>query len=170
MESKVLTLYDLGDLNRTAEEVITTAQFRFWEIDEDGNHIVFGTSSEERHVRLLDWVEESKNNYLCFRMNEELHQIRAQEALNMTFSEAKERYLKRYLKKLRNILRKDTLYAGVIVPENIPDSYLDDLLAMKWLDALRLWAVQWDESWGRVEGEETNEGGEQNAEKGPNDL
>lgn len=152
MEPKVLTIYDLDDLNYAAEEVITTAQFHSWEIDEDGNCITFGMSSEERRAMLTEWIEvEMKSNYLCFRENEELHQIGVHEALNMSFSEARDKYLGQCLTKLRNILRKDPLYVGVIASEEIPDGYLDDLLTMKWLDTLRLWAVQWDEQWNRAE-------------------
>jgi len=165
MERKVLTIYDLEDLNYAAEYIISTAQFKFYEFDEDGNDIAFGMRPEEHYARLQEWIEESKNHYLCFRYNEELHQIGFYDALDMTLSEVKEKYLKDYLKKLRNILRKDPAWMnGVVVSANVPDSYLDDLLALRWLENLKLWAIQWDKSRERGEEKKATEGEEQAAE------
>lgn len=144
MKKKLLTICDLEDLNNAAEYIISTAQFNFYQFDEDGKYIAFDMSSEERTVRLNEWIEKSKNHYLCFRHNKELQKITFDEALEMPLSEVKEIYLKDHLKTLRTILRYDTAdMNGVVVSDDVPDSYLDDLLALRWRGNLVLWTMQW---------------------------
>ena len=83
-------------------------------------------------------------DYLNFPENEELHQISFGEALDMPLSVIRETYLKDVLTKARNILRKGTLQCGdYTISDEVPDSYLDDLLALRWRENLKLCAVQW---------------------------
>lgn len=66
------------------------------------------------------------------------------EALDMPLSVIRETYLKDVLTKARNILRKGTLQCGdYTISDEVPDSYLDDLLALRWRENLKLCAVQW---------------------------
>ena len=63
----------------------------------------------------------------------------------MPLKEIKKEYLGQYMPMLRGILRKGTMECGVVPSEEIPDSYLDDLLALRWRENLKLWAMQWDQ-------------------------
>ena len=161
MQRRVLSIYNLEELNDAAEYIISTAQFNFADFDDDGNYIAFDMYAEERSVWRDRWFEESRNHYLCFRHNEELHRISFADAVEMSLAEIKENYLKKHLRKLRNILRKDPAYLnGFVVSNDVPDSYLDDLLALRWKENLKLWAMQWDKKRNKPEGsadEERNE-------------
>ena len=142
MSKTKLTIYDLEALHDAAEHIISTAQFNFFQFDEDGNYIYM--SVEDRHALLEDWINASKNHYLCFRENNELHQINPYDAMEMSLAEIKEKYLKDYLKKLCMILRKDAAdLNGVTVSDEVPDSYLEDMIALRWRGNLVLWAMQW---------------------------
>ena len=143
MKQTELNIYNLEQLNDAAEYIISSAQFTFPNFDDDGNYIVHIHSPEERHAYLTDWLSQSKTHYLCFRENEELHQLSFNDALEIPLSEVKEKYLKDYLRKLRNILRKGTMGLGYVVSESVPDEYLDNLLALRWKENLKLWTIQW---------------------------
>ena len=47
---------------------------------------------------------------------------------------------------MRGILRKDTSAFGdlFVVSDEVPDDYLDDLIALRWRENLKLWTIQWD--------------------------
>lgn len=140
-----VTIYDLEVLSDSAEYIIITAQFNFCDYDDDGNCIAYGMSPEERFRRWEKWEEEKKTNYLCFRENEELRTLSFQEALDMPLSVVKEKYLKGYMRKMCNMLRNDTIDLNSCpVSDDVPDSYLEDMLALRWKENLKLWALQWN--------------------------
>lgn len=148
MESRILTIYDQEDLHYAVEYTVSTAQYDFYQYDDEGNYIMFDMPTEERTARLKEWVEATKNHYLCFRHNEELHKIGFYEAVSMPLAQIKEKYLKNHLNKLRGIMRKDpALKNGVAASPEIPDEYLDNLIALRWRENLRLWSSQWDQEW-----------------------
>lgn len=64
----------------------------------------------------------------------------------MPLQEIKGEYLKDVLPVARGILRKDTSDFGdcFVVSDEVPDSYLDDLLALRWRENLKLWTMQWE--------------------------
>ena len=76
----------------------------------------------------------------------------------MPLDEIKEKYLKDVLPMMRGILRKDTSAFGdlFVVSDEVPDSYLDDLLALRWRENLKLWAMQWDKERQKCSGEKEN--------------
>ena len=143
MKQTEINIYDLEQLNDAAEYIISSAQFTFPNFDDDGNYITHIHSPEERHAYLTDWLGQSKTHYLCFRENEELHKLSFNDALEIPLSEVKGKYLKDYLRKLRNILRKGTTELGYVVSQSVPDEYLDNLLALRWKENLKLWTIQW---------------------------
>jgi len=49
-----------------------------------------------------------------------------------------------------------TMVYDYVVPEEVPDSYLDDLLALRWRENLKLWTIQWARSQ-ESQGEESHE-------------
>lgn len=157
-QRKPLTIYDLEALTNAAEYIISTAQFNFIDYDDDGNYISYGAPQEERAARRKKWIAGMKTHYLCFRENEELHSIGFQDALEMPLFEIKEKYLKKHMTKLRNMLRKDSVDLNMApVSDDVPDSYLEDLLAMTWKETLKLWAIQWDKGWNKMKVSEGND-------------
>lgn len=143
MKQTELTVYDLENLNETAEYIVSSAQFSLYQYNGEGEYILSELSREERQVALDKWVTGMEENYLCFRSNRELRKRTFQDALYMTHGEIKEKYLKEHLTTLRNILRKGTMELGFTVSDTVPDSYLDELLAMRWKENLKLWTMQW---------------------------
>ena len=149
-QRKPLTIYDLEALSDAAEYIISTAQFNFIDYDDDGNYIAYGMPQEERAARREEWIAGMKTHYLCFRENEELRSIGFHDALHLPLSEIKERYLKAHMTKLRNMLRKDSVDLNMApVSDDVPDSYLEDLLATAWRTTLKLWAIQRDKEWNK---------------------
>ena len=152
-DKKVLTIHDLEDLSYAAEYVVSTAQFNFWEFDEDGNHL-WELPPEERTALQEEWYRGMKHHPLCFKYSEELRQISFADAIELTLDEVKKKYLKDHLKKLRSILRYDTGdMNGVVVSDEVTDNYLDTLLALRWRECLKFWAMQWKVS-GKTQNEE----------------
>lgn len=144
MTGKALTVWDQEALYFIAEEVIVNLRYQGYWYDEEGNRILEKLSEEERRAALENQVKGLGTDYLSFRENEELHQISFGEALEMPLSGIKETYLKDVLPKARNILRKGSMQYGYVVSDEVPDSYLDDLLALRWRENLKLWTIQWD--------------------------
>ena len=42
-------------------------------------------------------------------------------------------------------MRKGTVEYGITVSSEVPDSYLDDPLALRWRENLKLWTMQWED-------------------------
>lgn len=147
-QRKPLTIYDLEALTDAAEYIISTAQFNFIDYDDDGNYIAYGMSREDRNAKREAWIAGMKTHYLCFRENEELRSIGFHNALHLPLSEIKEKYLKEHMAKLCNMLRKDSEDLNMApISDDVPDSYLEDVLALAWKATLKLWAIQWDKDW-----------------------
>ena len=143
----VLTIWDQEDLHDVAEDVIVGLRHKRYYFDDEGNYIMDKLPREEWHSVFDKCTANAKSDYLNFRENEELHQISFQDALYMPLEEIKEKYLKDILPVARGILRKDTsAFADCfVVSDEVPDSYLDDLLALRWRENLKLWTIQWDQ-------------------------
>ena len=142
----VLTVWDLEDLHFVAEDVITGLRFNRYYFDDGGNYIMDRIPKEAWHEIFEKERASAKTNYLNFLENEELHQITFHDAVHMPLDEIKEKYLKDILPVARGILRKDTSAFGdfFVVSDEVPDSYIDDLLALRWKENLKLWTMQWD--------------------------
>mgnify|MGYP003300748566 CR=1 FL=1 len=146
MRRKILTIYALEELNDVAEYIVSSLQFNGYQYDEQGNHIYTKWQKNgELEKRFEAWRAGAKANPLCFRENERLRTITFADALDMPLKEIKKEYLGQYMPMLRVILRKGTMECGVVPSEEIPDSYLDDLLALRWRENLKMWAMQWDQ-------------------------
>ena len=143
MKRKLLTINHLEQLNDAAEYIVSSAQFMFPCYNDDGEYIAMGITREERMQRIEQWQLQASCHSLCFRQNEELRKISFNDALCMPLSEVKEKYLKEHMSKLRNMLRKGALEPGFVVADSVPDEYLDDLLALRWKENLKLWTIQW---------------------------
>lgn len=142
MIEKVLTVWNQEELHYVAEEVIVQLRYRSYSFDEKGNWIYDKLTEDERREGLERQI--STPGFLDFGENEALRRINFGEALYMPFSDIKESYLKDVLPKARSILRKGTLEYGCVVSDEVSDSYLDDLLALRWRENLKLWTMQWD--------------------------
>ena len=142
-----VTIWDQEGLHALAEEVIIQRRFDDAWYDEEGNYIPLTLSKEEREKirnEIVARMSDASVSYLDFRAKEEeLRQITLGEAVEMPLSLIKEKYLRDHLKKARNILRKGTGNFRIPVSDDIPDNYLEDLLALRWRENLKLWLVQW---------------------------
>lgn len=149
MSKNILTVWDLEDLHYIAEEVIVKLRYEASSYDDEGNYIPLTLSGEDREdfiSRAIQYeIEHESTDYLNFRENEELRRISFSKALDMPLETIKEIYLKDVLAKARNILRKDSMFLGCVPSPEIPDSYLDDLLALRWRENLKLWTIQWED-------------------------
>lgn len=143
MNKTELNIYELEKLSDTAEYIISSAWYNFPNYDENGDFIAVFSSVEDRHTWMENWLSQAETHTLCFRYNQTLRELSFSDALEMSLSEVKEKYLKDHLTKLRNMFRKDSLDLGYLVSADIPDSYLDDLLALRWKENLKLWTIQW---------------------------
>lgn len=154
----VLSIWDVDDLHFVIEDVVTTLHLKRYEFDNTGDYIMHQVPHEEWPAIFEKCRVKAKTDYLNFRENEELHQISFREALYMPLDEIKEKYLKDVLPMMRGILRKDTSAFGdlFVVSDEVPDSYLDDLLALRWRENLKLWAMQWDKERQKCSGEKEN--------------
>lgn len=142
----VLSVWDLEDLHFVAEDVITGLRFNRFYFDGEGNYIM-DKIPKETWPKIFEKARvNAKTDYLNFLENEELHLITFSEAVHMPLDEIREKYLKEILPLARGILRKDTSAFGdcFVVSDEVPGSYLDDLLALRWKENLKLWTMQWD--------------------------
>lgn len=142
----VLSVWDQESLHNVAEDVIIGLRYTRYRYDNEGNFIRHRFSEEELNAAMQTQMKNSTNDYLNFLENEQLHQLRFRDALHMPLEEIKEKYLKDVLPVARGILRKDTSDFGYffVVSDEVPDSFLDDLLALRWKENLKLWTIQWD--------------------------
>ncbi len=148
MQTTILGLNDIEDLNYLAEEVLIRLRYEAYRYDENGDEKAFSKTEnsphEERSEAVIEWAEKVKHNHpLSFRGNEELMEIPFTDALEITFDEIKEKYLKDYLPMMRGIMRKDTMLIGLAAGSEISDEYLDNLMALRYKENLKLWTIQW---------------------------
>ena len=141
MKQKILTVFDVEELNDTVEYIISSMQFQYPNYNAEGNYILADLTDEERLNRIEKWLNDSKTNPFCFRENEQLRNITFAEALEMPLQNIKEFYLKEHLPMLRGILRKGTMNLGYIVSDDVPDSYLDDMFALWWRETLKITVI-----------------------------
>ncbi len=145
---RALTIWDQEELHYVAEEVIVNLRHELYWYDDNGKRAFEGLRGEKRSAALFQALEKQgqlgDGDYLNFPENERLRQITFSEALEMPLTTIKEKYLKDVLPKARNIMRKGTMVFQYEVSEEIPDSYLDDLLALRWRENLKLWTMQWE--------------------------
>lgn len=149
MERKALTIYDLEALNDAAEEVVTAVmRYRDVWFDEEGHDLRGSLNEKERKALADSWLnhlqETTARNPLDFRCNTSLRSLSFHDALELTYQEIKENYLKDRLTKARNILRRGEYDGYYVVSDEVPDSYLEDLIALRWKENLKLWTMQWD--------------------------
>lgn len=142
----VLSIWDQEELHNVAEEVIVSLRYRRYYFYGEGNYIMDQLSKEERQALFEKHDANAKKNYLNFRENEELHQLSFHDALYMSLEEIKEKYLKDVLPVARGILQKDTtdFCFKFVISDEVPDSYIDDLLALRWRENLKIRTIQWD--------------------------
>lgn len=148
MMTEVLTVWDQEDLHCLAEEVLIQLRHSIYLYDNDGNEVLDGLTGSAREEALLQALarleELGDRHYLDFRENGELQRLTFSDALEMPLKTIREKYLSYVLPKARNIMRKGTMVYGVAVSGEVPDSYLDDLLALRRRENLKLWTMQWD--------------------------
>ena len=141
----VLNIYDIEDLNYIAEEIIVGLRYMRYRYDEEGNYLEFDDTTTYREDALKQMVADSRTDYLNFQECEELRKIPFITAVEMTFAEIKDKYLKDDLKMMRNILRKGSWEAtDISVDASVTDEYLDNLFALRWKENLKLWTMQWE--------------------------
>ncbi len=147
MFEKTIGKDDIEDLNFLAEEVLMRLRFEGYRYDDNGNDMFpyrdREENKDERFAARDIWMDNLGDNPLEFRNNRKLQEITFDEALEMSFAEIKEKYLKDYLPMMRALMRKDNLCIGYSVSEEVTDDFLDDLMALRWKENLKLWTVQW---------------------------
>lgn len=146
-----MSVWDQEELHDIAEEVIIALRYHYFEYDDGGNNLLNACESREERLAMLEETqkaqdERSLTDYLDFDENEHLHEISFSEALEMSLETIKDKYLKDVLPKARGILRKGSMPAIYphVVSGEVPDSYLDDLFALRWRENLKLRAIQWE--------------------------
>lgn len=137
---RLLTMHDFEELNELAEEVITTLWFvRCFYDEKTATDLSLSLSKEQLTEHLRQQIETAKFDYLNFAENEELQQFTFIEALKLSFQEIKEKYLKDTLPFARKLMREDPrLDYQAVVTEEVADDFLDDLLALRWKENLKL--------------------------------
>lgn len=141
MKFEKIGIHDLELLDFLVEDIIHELRFKGYFYDEEGRYIC-EEWSEEWGEKAVEWVKK-EDNYLDFRNNKELQEITFQEAMELSFEEIKEHYLKDILKKARGMLRKGTLASTpVYVGDEIDDEYLDNYIALRYKENLKLWSIQ----------------------------
>lgn len=142
-QKHIVTIYDQENLHYLAEEAIHLIGFQAYRYDEEGNYIdISSLSQDARDAMLNGWVTDMKTNCLCFREHETLLNISFSDALEIPLNEIKEVYLKADLKQMRGLLRNGKIHPMLVISDDIPDEYLDDLLALRWREHLKLWTIQ----------------------------
>lgn len=149
MTVETLTVWDQEALHYLAEEILTRLRYCLYWYDDEGEDVLCDLAGPAREAALTGAVERQMalgdRDYLDFHGNNELRKLSFSEALEMPLKTIKGKYLKDVLGKARNMMRKGALGCGrVVVSGEVPDSYLDDLLALRWREDLKLWAIQWD--------------------------
>ena len=149
MTVETLTVWDQEILHYLAEEILIRLRYCLYWYDDEGKDALCDLAGPAREAALTEAVERQMalgdRDYLNFHENNELRKLSFSGALEMPLKTIKEKYLKDILGKARNMMRKGTLECGrVVVSGEVPDSYLDDLLALRWRENLKLWAIQWD--------------------------
>lgn len=159
MRTETLTVYDQELLHYLAEEVLMELRFSGFLYDEEGNRRILRKEDAEEdawfHEALERFYEESPRNNFDFLQNPELRKLRFRDALEMPFSVIKETYLRADLAKARGMMRKGGI-EGLTVSEEVPDSYLDDLIALRWRENLKLWTMQWEKEKEKEKKKETD--------------
>ena len=148
MESIIIGKDDIENLNYLAEEVLMQLRYEGYRYDDDGNdkfpYQEGNENTDARVVAMHTWMDSLKDDHpLEFRDNRKLQGISFGEALEMSYSEIKEKYLKDYLPMMRALMRNDKLCIGYSVSDEVTDDFLDDLMALRWKENLKLWTMQW---------------------------
>ena len=76
--------------------------------------------------------------------DKELRQLCFSDAMYLPLETIKEQYLGDILTKVRNVPRRGSMNGCPPISDEVPDSYLEDLLALRWRENLKLWTMQWD--------------------------
>ena len=142
MQKIILGLHDVDELNYLAEEVLQEVIYCGYKYDDDGNYI-YSSILKEKTGTYEEIFQNINNSYLEFKDNEVLKRISFSEAFEMKLSEIKVKYLKNILKKARGIMRKASLHIEMCMLDEIDDEYLDNLLAIRWRENLKLWTIHW---------------------------
>lgn len=151
MPRRVLSVWDQEELHYIAEELIIALRYDYFRYDDEGNNLLDDCHDKEECSAMLEQMmkmqgERRHTDNLNFRENEHLQEISFSEALHMPLETVKEEYLKDVLPKARGIMRKGSMlnFYPYVVSDELPDSFLDDLLALRWRENLKLWAIQWE--------------------------
>lgn len=148
MQTRIIGKDDIENLNYLAEEVLMQLRYEGYRYDDEGNdkfpYQEGNENSDTRLAAMQVWMESLKEDHpLEFRDNRKLQGITFGEALEMSFAEIKEKYIKDYLPMMRALMRKDNLCIGYSVSDEVTDDFLDDLMALRWRENLKLWTMQW---------------------------
>lgn len=151
MKIQKLGLHDIVELNDLAEKVLTSFRLIGWHYDDEGNYLQSDSSNEQMNNLLKECYEILQYDWLDFKRNEILRSFSFNDCLYMDIEQIKTKYLANILKKARNIMRKDHTICGMIVSDEVDDEYLDNLLAIRWRENLKLRAFYNDDSSKRKE-------------------
>lgn len=144
-DNKNIMINDLDFLNYMAEEILVNLRFDRFKYSADGNYIFMDPDIFHAKEYFEKYKEHSKHDYLNFRECEELKKIAFYDALEISFEEVINKYLKDDLSLMRAIARKGTWDVGApILDDSITDDYLDQLFALRWKENLKLWTMQWN--------------------------
>lgn len=138
----VLNTNDLEAINDLAEDVITSLRFIRYLYNENGKDISREISIEEMLGRIKKQIDNSKYDYLDFENNEELRKIPYRDSFEIPFQKIKDIYLNDTIKLARILMRTNPrLDYFARVSDDVPDEFLDDMLALRWRENLKLWLL-----------------------------
>lgn len=144
---KTIVINGFEEINNLAEDVIVGLRFSRYQYDAEGKDGLCNLSADEVQAKIMYQVKNAEFDYLNFAENKELRSLSLFSAVYMPLQEIKEKYLYDILPMARGIMRNDPrLEHGVVVSDEVPDEVLDNFLALRWKENLKLWLVQMQKS------------------------
>lgn len=142
--AQLIGLQDIWELEELVESVIVDLRNTDFLYTAEGDCLPSELSVEERRLLREKHIANQDINIFQFITNPKLRSITFEEAVRMTLEDIYEKFLTpEVLKKVRQILRKDPRQCyGKIVSEDIHDSILNQYIAIRWKENLKIWAMQ----------------------------
>lgn len=140
----IINLNHIWKLENFVEKVVVDMRSTGFLYTSTGDRISTDVCLGERQQSLEEHIENSKNDMFNFASNPLLSNISFEKAVGMSLEEIFDSFLTSdVLSKVRGILRKDSRnYYGMVVSDEISDDFLNQLIAIRWRENLKLWSMQ----------------------------
>ena len=141
---QVIGLKDIWELENLVEQVVVDMRAMGYLYTSDGDSISLELSVEDRCRMLDEHIASLSADVFNFVSNPTLTQITFKEAVEMEVEDIYQLYLSpEILQKVRGILRKDPrLCYSQIVADEVTDEMLNQYIAVRWKENLKIWTLQ----------------------------